>query len=246
VIPLSLQAQETTNDTLPDNYLPFVLKIEGRRFVGGCEYLEGFEFSIELNGELGEAIADSVGVMAAARNLAPFGTLVYPNGKTTPIEYKVVDHRGTDDIYMKTTLGYFLWEEFHLRDSTLTFIINWWYCPPASIEDLQILEMAKQLLADSTSWNRSDDRVCEADEDSGIWSLFCALKHASMEIAGEYNHHNTAMQSVRTVIDSLVPESEFEHPLMDFNNSVSVSHPDILHVIDVAEVKIRLNLDALE
>ena len=59
-------------------------------------------------------------------------------------------------------------------------------------------------------------------------------KKSSIEKMGEYNHHNTAMQTVRFVIDDIFPEHEFAHTLMDFNNMNSTTHKDIMDVIKTA------------
>ena len=50
---------------------------------------------------------------------------------------------------------------------------------PASNQDLQILQRAKEILSDESKWNSDDDRVCNDDDTK--WSLFCALKKATIE-----------------------------------------------------------------
>lgn len=59
---------------------------------------------------------------------------------------------------------------------------------------------------------------------------------------GEYNHHNTAMQTVRFVIEDLDPDSYFEHALMDYNNAPSTNHADILRVLAIAKKRIKEEL----
>ena len=154
----------------------------------------------------------------------------------------MVNHRGKDEIYMKTSLGYFLWEYVEIRENKIVFAIYWWYCPPAQEVDLKILEQAEQLLSNSANWHQKDDRSCDDDIESNLFSLFCALKHASIELAGEYNHHNTAMQTVRFVIDELVPQHGFEHTLRDYNNAPSTRHGDILHCLRLAKERIKAQL----
>ena len=104
--------------------------------------------------------------------------------------------------------------------------------------------MAEQLLSDSTHWNKNDDRICESDLDSNCWSLFCALKHSSITIMNEYNHHNnTAMQTVRNIITEINPDFEFGHTLMDFNNFPQNKYEDIINVIRKAKERINYNLN---
>ena len=140
---------------------------------------------------------------------------------------------------MKSSLGYFLWEYFSANDNEAGFAIYWWYCPPATEKDVEIIEMASEILADPSRWNSSDDRECENDIETNQWSLFCALKYSSMEIMKEYNHHGTAIQSARFAIDELVPNHGFAHTLMDYNNNSSTSHREIMHVLDLARLRIE-------
>ena len=228
---------------LPDDYLPITMKIQDGMLAGESEYLEGFMFSMDLPADSLKKPFDKEELFNTVRDQNITGTLTYPNGKTTEIKYEIVDHRGFEDIYMKTTLGYFLWEMIEVRKDELSFVIYWWYCPPARQVDLEALEMAEQLLADSTHWHKTDDRKCEDDIENERWSLFCAIKYASIEKMGEYNHHNTAMQALRSVVDELMPDHEFGHPLMDFNNLPSTTHHDILFVIEEAKKKIEKELN---
>jgi len=232
------RAQENPQDTLPDNHLQFTLHKSDGRFVGASKYLEGFRISMDISHELLGDGLDIDTLISLVKNQGITGTLTYPNGKTSQIEYEVVQHRSTEAIYMKTTLGYFLWESITLQDDQLVFVINWWYCPPAREVDFETLDMTEQLLADSTNWHKNDDRKCDIDIESNQWSLFCALKYASIEKMGEYNHHNTAMQAVRLAIDSVVPNHQFEHTLMDYNNSPTTGHENILHIIEIAKNRI--------
>jgi hypothetical protein len=220
-------AQDTVQDTLPDNHLRFTLQMLGHRLEGASEYLEGFKVSMDIPSKILAKGLDSEGLMSILRAREITGILTYPNGRSTRIEYEVVNHRGRDDIYMKTTLGYFLWESFDIQDDRLTFVINWWYCPPAREVDLQTLEMAERLLADSANWHKHDDRKCDDDIENNEWSLFCA-------------------QTVRFVIDDLVPNHDFDHPLMDFNNAPTTKHSDILQVLAVAKKKIEHDLGHAE
>ena len=163
------RAQDTAQDTLPDNHLLFVLEKIDHRLQGANEYLEGFGITIILPTDTLPAGLDAEKLLSMARTRALTGVLTYPNGKSTPIEFEVVGHRGKDDIYMKTTLGYFLWERFEVNDDRVTFVIDWWYCPPATEADLRILQMAESLLADSSSWHQVDDRKCDNDVETGSW-----------------------------------------------------------------------------
>jgi hypothetical protein len=236
-------AQEILQDTLPENHLLFTLHRGDGELTGGCDYLPGFTLSLRIRQEepgSGLAVAGLMEAIGAERVNA---SLTYPNGTTTDVEFEVVRHRGVDDIYMKTTMGYFLWEAMAARSDGLSFVIDWWYTPPARPVDLATLQMAQTLLADSARWHQQDDRRCEDDVEDRRWSLFCALRYASMEKMGEYNHHNTAMNTVRFVVNDVVPDHGFEHPLMDYNNAPSTGHGDVLRVLDIARRRLQQEID---
>lgn len=230
-------------EELPDNYLPINFSIESDSLIGVCEYLEGFVFSMALKSDSLTKIPDKDELFSIVKNQEVKGTLLYPNDKVTEIKYELVNHRGIKGIYMKTTLGYFLWEMLEINNDDLFVAINWWYCPPANEIDLAILNMTDSIILDSNNWHKNDDRKCDDDIKSSCWSLFCALKYSSIEKTKEYNHHNAAMQTVRFVIDDLQPNHGYDHTLMDFNNNPTTTHRDILIVLDEAKKRIKKELN---
>ncbi len=236
----------TSEEELPDDYLEFTLNILDDRMEGRSQQLEGFTVSMKAPTEFLKYGFNYAELINLVRNQDITGTVKYPSsagslhdGKTTEIKFEIVNHRGIEEIYMKSTLGFFLWEYVKVQEDKLSFAIYWWYCPPARKVDLEILEMVEQLLTEPANWHQNDDRVCEHDIENNLWSLFCALKHASIEKMGEYNHHNTAIQTVRFVIDDIIPNHEFMHTLMDYNNAPSTTHKNILNVIDMAKERIK-------
>ena len=109
---------------------------------------------------------------------------------------------------------------------------------PVSQEDLQILLKAKEILSDESQWNSDDDRVC--NEDDVKWSLFCALKKATIETLGEYNHRRVALMEIRWIIDKLMEGENYKHRLMDFNNTRKFD--DIIKVLDESIQKVQAKL----
>ena len=110
--------------------------------------------------------------------------------------------------------------------------------PPINQQDLQILQRAKEILSDESKWNSDDDRVCNDDDTK--WSLFCALKKATIETLGEYDHRRVALMEVRWIIHKLMEGEDFKHRLMDFNNSREFD--DIIKVLDESIQKVQVKL----
>ena len=110
---------------------------------------------------------------------------------------------------------------------------------PVSNEDLQILQRAREILSDESKWNSDDDRVC--NEDDTKWSLFCALKKATIETLGEYDHRRVALMEVRWIIDKLMEGEDCEHRLMDFNNTRE--YDDIINVLNESIKRVQDRLE---
>ena len=108
-----------------------------------------------------------------------------------------------------------------------------------SNQDLQILQKAKEILSDESKWNSDDDRVCNDDDTK--WSLFCALKKATIETLGEYIHRRVALMEVRWIIDKLMEGEDYEHRLMDFNNTRK--YDDIINVVNESIIRVQGRLE---
>ena len=170
------------------------------------------------------------------------GEFIFPNGKTTEIKYSIIPYKNSTTIFMKTSNGWYPWDKIRIEKNKLIFSYDYWYSPPATKTDLEILDLCLHYLNDSTNWNQSDDRICEDDVNNNCMSLFCALKIASIEIMKEYNHRNKTIQTVRFVIDDLVPNHQFEHTIKDYNNLSTTTYEDILNVLKFAKEKINKEL----
>ena len=101
------------------------------------------------------------------------------------------------------------------------------------------MQRANEILSDESKWNSDDNRVC--NEDDTKWSLFCALKKATIETLGEYDHRRVALMEVRWIIQQLMEGEECEHRLMDFNNTRKFE--DVKKVLDesIRKIQNRLN-----
>lgn len=96
---------------------------------------------------------------------------------------------------------------------------------PQNEYDVPIVERTLVLLSDETAWNRNDDRNC-GPEKQGT-SLYCALRQASIEVAGEFKNRAAAVQQVRFAIERQNPHIEYDHRLIDYNNDPETSFEDM-------------------
>jgi hypothetical protein len=114
---------------------------------------------------------------------------------------------------------------------------------PVDQKDLDILVRANALLADTSAWNRADDRVCDDDESTGRRSLFCVLQVATISVLGTYDHRRVALQEVRFAVEDATAGREFEHRLMEFNNLPETTIEDVRSVLLVATDRVRARLE---
>ncbi len=100
---------------------------------------------------------------------------------------------------------------------------------PVDLQDLAILDSADMRLSDAATWDRTDDRKCEPQDQT--FSLYCALYFASIDTIGEYQHRRTALQEIRFAIEDATEGREFNHRMMDYNNLPETSFVDIKNLI---------------
>ena len=115
--------------------------------------------------------------------------------------------------------------------------IAWQQQPHDQTEyDVGIIMRTLVLLEHESQWSKRDDRKCESDE---TLSLYCALRQASIDVTGDFQHRSAALQEVRLSIDELHPDNEYAHRLMDFNNSPDVAFEDVHYVLRHALVNLE-------
>jgi hypothetical protein len=74
------------------------------------------------------------------------------------------------------------------------------------------------------------------------YSLFCALKQASINVNGQYIHRKAALQEVRFVIDDDYRSYWRIHRLSDFNSNPKTRFSDIKRVIAVSINNVKTKL----
>jgi hypothetical protein len=109
--------------------------------------------------------------------------------------------------------------------------------------DLTIIERADAVLSDSLKWNKSDDRECADDIETGNYSLFCTLYKASIEIMGEYVHRRAAMQIVRFTLEKYENGRVKDHRLMDWNNHPDTTFNEVKQVLQESLDTIRKQIE---
>ena len=108
---------------------------------------------------------------------------------------------------------------------------------PQTEYDVAIIERTIELLASEETWSKQDTRECE--EGATKLSLYCALRQASIDVTGDFQHRAAALQEVRYAIDRAQPDAEYAHRLMDYNNDPAVGLGDVHAMLNEALEELR-------
>jgi hypothetical protein len=220
----------------------YTLELNGNKLQGNSLQFAGYDVSMNLPPEFSKDSLSIDYLFAIINKHDVSGDFIFPNGKKTEIKYSLIPYKDTVTVFMKTSNGWYPWDKLRIENSKLIFSYDYWYCPPPTKTDLKILDLCFDYLKDSTKWQQNDDRDCDADKLDNIWSLFCAIKIASIEKIGEYNHRGKVIQTTRFVIDELYPDHGYAHTLMDFNNDSSTKFKDIIKVLSIVKDRIEKEL----
>lgn len=222
---------------LCENCVEYTLELADNKLQGSSLQFAGYDVSMILPSDFSNDSLSINYLFKIIQNHDIKGEFIFPNGTTSEIKYSLIPYNDSMTVFMKTSNGWYPWDKLRIENSKLIFSYDYWYCPPATETDLEILDLCFDYLNDSTSWNQNDDRKCETDKSDKLWSLFCAIKTASIEKYGEYNHRGYVIQTARFLIDELYPNHGYSHTLMDFNNDSSTRFEDIIKILSIIKVR---------
>jgi hypothetical protein len=209
---------------------PGHLTLQGDKLAGSCEVrsITGIEIFLETD----YAEIDS----AILFGLLPAGGVVIVN-ETDRLEsqFRITGRAGFPQILFKIGNSWFTFDNLVVGKDFIRFTVDGDPDVPFARSDLEIIRKVRALLADEQAWHQHDDRDCEDDIQNQTYSLFCALRIASIEIDGYYNHRNAVMQKIRHLINERHPGRRWAHRLRDFNNIPETTHDTIMEMLDDAE-----------
>jgi len=244
ILCLCLIISNTTfsQNELCETCIEYTMKFTDYSFHGSSFQLAGYDITMNLPSDFSVDRLTKENLFSCILSKEIKGEFIAPNGESSEIRYSLIPYKDTITILMKTSNGWYPWDKIAIKDNELIFSYDYWYCPPASIVDIDIIDLCFTYLNDSSKWQQSDDRICDDDEAGDTWSLFCAIKAASIEKTGEYNHRGKVVQTTRFVIDELYPNHGYAHTLMDFNNDSKTSFSDILQILNIVKERIETEL----
>ena len=180
---------------LCENCVEYTLELADNKLQGSSLQFVGYDVSMILPSDFSDDTLSINYLFKTIQNHDIKGEFIFPNGNTSEIKYSLIPYNDSMTVFMKTSNGWYPWDKVRIENKKIIFSYDYWYCPPASKADLEILDLCFDYLKDSTSWNQNDNRKCDTDNSDKLWSLFCAIKTASIEIYGEYNHRGFVIQT---------------------------------------------------
>ncbi len=212
------------------------LNLVDGKLLGNCENSYFTYFEIAMNDE----VLDSTKLF----NQLPLeGTVTINNKHEMEVRCELTNRAGLPQILFKTRYGWFTMDSLIIQSNRLTFKIDHDPDVPVTTKDLKIIRKATELLKEEKLWHKNDDRDCEDDIEKSCYSLFCALKSASIEVEGEYNHRNAIMQKIRHTIVQMYPNKEWQHRLRDFNNMPETDFNVLMDLLNRVESQVIIELN---
>lgn len=102
-------------------------------------------------------------------------------------------------------------------------------------DEIKVLQLASQTLEREEKWNRKDNRICPVT--AITFSLYCALKYATLQIYGKFDHRLPVIEEVRKTIE-IVSQKYHQHRLMDYNNDSKTTFTDIKNILRITESRL--------
>jgi len=208
-----------------------VLTTAGGHWGGDCGDLGGhtprFEIAFEPEVTSGQWRTDR------APSGAYEGVMGEPGSRPAPIELEVYpDGTGV----MRTMQGWFPISAVSATAAIVRFDLDPAHEVAPGPLDRKIIARAAAILSSDTVWNRADNRLCR--DGATNWSIYCALRQATIEVTGGFHHRRPALELVRQIVRERVGEREYDHGLMDYNNDRTTRLADVQSLFAEAERRI--------
>lgn len=160
-------------------------------------------------------LAIGVAAMEVPVDIRWTGTLQIPRWPSLSIEIESAPYEPLPALVMKSQVAWLLIEDPMVDAAELSFWFRFDEDAPPTVQDLEILERTEAILRDESVWDRSANRRCGSA--ATTWTLYCALRDATVQVTGEFHDRQPALTIMRAVIQDVFREMSFEQPLVDYN-----------------------------
>ena len=214
------------------------LTLHEDKLVGDCENKFYTGFTIEL-----DSTYSSLDSLSLFNQFPRIGTVHFKNKAHIATEFTTTDRAGHTQIMFRFRSSYFTFDNLQIEDQSISFTIDSDPVVPATENDLKIIRLVKDLLSEEKYWNRADDRDCNDDLGNKSYSIYCALRIASLQVENNYNHRNAVLQKLRHLLAEIYTDKKWKHRLRDFNNMEELSYLQLMGILDEIETDFILELE---
>lgn len=206
------------------------LFLDGNKLKGNCEnkYYSGFEIEMDT-------IYQSLDSLKLFGQLPRLGKINFKNKAMVPTEFHLTERAGYAQIIFRFRNDWITFDDLKIEGDKIKFSIDIDPDVPPTADDVRIVQLAKEILSEEKYWSKTDDRNCENDVANKCYSIYCAIKIASITIENKYNHRNAVLQKLRHLINEKYPNKKWSHRLMDYNNLPETKYEDIIEMLDDIE-----------
>ncbi len=141
---------------------------------------------------------------------------------------------------LRSEYGWFPVSGFTVTAKVMRLQIDTFHPVPSNDLDRQVVQRAAAILSNEGAWNRADTRKCTPTDTK--WSIYCAMKRATIEVTGGFHHRRPVLEVVRQIVDERSAGRNYDHRLMDYNNDPSTRLEDVQSLF--AEALIRMEKKA--
>ena len=221
---------------LASKQLTCKLELTDDQWVGPCGKYNGKHLSINISES---ALVTSGRWRSDVEAIEVWVGTMINDGKTATRSIEI-EHYDTDVGIARTTFGWFKVSDWSQSEDRIEFEMNMGVLVAPSKLDLLIVRRAGEILAHEEAWNRKDNRKCP--QGTAKWSIYCAMRQASVDVSGGSHHRRPALQVVRKIIEHRSKSRRYQHPLMDYNNDKRTRIEDVHSVFSEAGETITQSL----
>lgn len=204
-------------------------------FQGDCRGFDEGRGTLQLTPD--EPVVGADAPMAIPLDVTWNGVLQIPGWPRLPVEVESSPYEPDPAPVMKTEVAWLLVEDAVVQGSELSFWFLFDEDAPPTHQDIAIIEGTAAIMSDERLWDRSDSRRCP--EVSQTWTLYCAMRQATVEETGKFHDKQPALVITRKVIGDVFRDMAWENPLIDYNSYDDAILIEMHRLLTMASTRVR-------
>jgi hypothetical protein len=207
-------------------------------FQGDCRGFDEGRGTLQLTPD--EPVVGGDAPMAVPVDVTWIGALQIPGWPRLGVEVESSPYEPDPAPVMKTQVAWVLVEDAVVEGVDLSFWFQFDEDAPPTHEDLAIIERTAGILSDELVWDRSQGRRCP--DVARTWTLYCALRQATVEETEEFHERQPALVITGKVIGEVFRDMSWENPLIDYNAYDDAILIEVHRLLAMAATRVRREL----